>query len=246
MISIDWAMIVLSLLIASTAFRQTLCTHMQTLAGFKLYSNKNSATMDPRREKIHEIYHIVFLLQQRLVRDVIPSILDYAELYECTTTAHTFSPTMRVTESRAPMPLLTCKITKPLARVSQPVRKIVFKLTSHDQGYASDMNAGSWTWFTAKKLPPAEESGQIGDDGDSTEASSAGTPKVIARNPIASRQWITHEVTWRADSKDPAESEWVSSLRTGECFVVHAWARFPGWVNHTSSVSVKVYTVAVA
>lgn len=246
MLSIDWISIVLGLIVAFIVFRQTLYSHMQTLAGFKLYSNKNSATMDPREERIHEIYHTVFLLEQKLVRDVIPAIIDYAELYECTTTVNTFSPIIRVAEPRSPMQLLTCKTPKPLARVSQPVRKIVFKITSHDQGYASDMNAGSWTWFTAQKLPTADKDRQVSDGGESSEVSSASTPKFIIRNPIANRQWTTHEVTWRADSADPAEAEWVSSLKADERFVVHAWARFPGWVNHLSSVGVKVYTVAVA
>jgi hypothetical protein len=35
-------------------------------------------------------------------------------------------------------------------------------------------------------------------------------------------------------------------MQAGDQFAVHAWARFPAWVNHISDVSVKVYTVAVA
>ena len=53
-------------------------------------------------------------------------------------------------------------------------------------------------------------------------------------------------MVWRADSEDAAEAEWVSSLKEGDKFAIHAWARFPAWVNHVSDISVKVYMVAVA
>lgn len=81
---------------------------------------------------------------------------------------------------------------------------------------------------------------------DSTAALPADEHREIFRNPIASRRWFTHEIVWRADSEDAAEAEWVSSLTEGDQFAIHAWARFPAWVNHVSDISVKIYTVAVA
>jgi hypothetical protein len=187
----------------------------------------------------------VFLLQQKLVRDVIPAIIDYAELHECTTNETHFQPLVRVSEQHAPKQLLVCEVPRPLARVLRPVRAIVFTINSHDQGFASDRDGGSWTWFTAQKLAQP-----VGDD--QTVADENSTPPTltnhrdIVRNPMARSRFTTHEVVWRANSEDPAETEWVSSMQAGDQFAVHAWARFPAWVNHISDVSVKVYTVAVA
>lgn len=96
--------------------------------------------MDPRTSNIHDIYHTVFLLQQKLVRDVIPAIIEYAELYDYTTTETTFRPIQRISEDEAPKQLLICEIPRPIARVLQPVRKVVFSIKSHDQGFASDRN----------------------------------------------------------------------------------------------------------
>lgn len=94
--------------------------------------------MDPRTSNVRDIYHTVFLLQQKLVRDVIPAIIEYAELYECTTTDTRFHPIQRISQLQAPKQLLVCEISKPTARVLRPVRKIVFSINSHDQGFASD------------------------------------------------------------------------------------------------------------
>lgn len=201
--------------------------------------------MDSRAEKIHDIYHTVFLLQQKLVRDVIPAIVEYAELYESTTCEATFRRRLRITEDEAPKQLLVCEVPSSLARVQRPVRAITFNISSHDQGFASDLYAGSWTWFSAQKLHAAFQTHQSGIDNTSAEAV-VGDHREISRNPIASGRWFTHEVVWRADSQDPVEAEWVSSLQAGEKFAVHAWARFGAWVNHVSDISVRVDTVAMA
>lgn len=104
---------------------------------------------------------------------------------------------------------------------------------------------GSWTWFTAQKLSSTAEDRQY-EPADSTAVLPADEHREIFRNPIATRRWFTHEVVWRADSEDTAEAEWVSSLTEGDQFSIHAWARFPAWVNHVSDISVKVCTVAMA
>lgn len=205
----------------------------------------DTAAMDPRTNNIHDIYHTVFLLQQKLVRDVIPAIVEYAELYECTTSENRFHPVQRISEHQAPKQLLVCEIPKPTARVSRPVRKIVFSINSHDQGFASDRNGGSWTWFTAQKLSSTAEACQSKQT-KSTATTTDDEHREIFRNPMASRHWSAHEIVWRADSEDTAEAEWVSSFKECDQFAVHAWARFPAWVNYVSDISVKVYTVAVA
>lgn len=242
----DWALLkwlILSLLVASFAFRHTIYAY--ALSERRPYITTNKATMTSRADNIHEIYHIVFLLQQRLVRDVIPAIIEYAELYECTPAERRSYPHHRVSQYEAPMRLLICDVTQPLARVLRPVRKIVFRINSHDQGFASDPNAGSWTWFSAQKLPAVDQDCQI-SGAESSGAVGVREYRELYRNPVADRRWVTHEVTWRADSDNSAEAEWVSSLKGGDRFAVYAWARYPAWVNHISDISVVLYTAAIA
>jgi hypothetical protein len=232
-------------LIAIVVFHRTIHTFARRLLETPHRTTHSKTAMDPRASNIHDIYHTVFLLQQRLVRDVIPAIIEYAELYECAASEDRFYPIQRISEHQAPKQLLVCEIPKPTARVLRPVRKVAFRINSHDQGFASDRNGGSWTWFTAQKLSPTAEACQS-EPNDATAALAAEEHREIFRNPIANSHWFTHEIVRRADSEDAAEAEWVLSLKEGDRFAVHAWARFPAWVNHVSDISVKVYTVAVA
>jgi hypothetical protein len=229
-------------LIAIVVFHHTIHASVRKLLGI---TTNSKPAMDPHTGDIHDIYHIAFLLQQKLVRDVVPAIIEYAELYECTTSENRFYPIQRISQHHAPKQLLVCKIPKSTARVLRPVRKVVFNINSHDQGFASDREGGSWTWFTAQKLSSTGEECQS-EPHESTATPTADEHREIFRNPIANSHWFTHEIVWRADSEDAAEAEWVSSLKEGDRFAIHAWARFPAWVNHVSYISVKVYTVAVA
>jgi hypothetical protein len=232
-------------LIAVVVFHHNIYASVRKLFEAPHQTTHSKTAMDPRTSSMHDIYHTVFLLQQKLVRDVIPAIIEYAELYECTTSENRFYPIQRVSEYQAPKQLLVCEIPKPTARVLRPVRKVAFRINSHDQGFASDRDGGSWTWFTAQKLPCSGEECQS-EPNESPATPTADGHREIFRNPIANSHWFTHEIVWRADSEDAAEAEWVSSLKEGDKFAIHAWARFPAWVNHVSDVSVKIYTVAVA
>jgi hypothetical protein len=234
-------------LIAIVVFQRTIHASIRKLLDPTHQTTNSKPAMDPRPRDMHDIYHTVFLLQRKLVRDVIPAIIEYAELYECTTSENRFYPIQQISQYQAPKQLLVCEIPKPTARVQRPVRKIVFRINSHDQGFASDRDGGSWTWFTAQKIPSTASEDCQSEPTDSTATLAADDEhREIFRNPIASRNWFTHEIVWRANSEDTAEAEWVSSLEEGDRFAVHAWARFPAWVNHVSDISVKVYTVAVA
>ena len=70
----------------------------------------------------------------------------------------------------------------------------------------------------------------------------------ICSNDMADWPWPFgkwHTITWRADSLDPVQAEWVSSLVAGDRFAVYAWANYPDWVNHVTEISVTVHYVAV-
>ena len=127
-------------LTAIVVFHRAIHAYTRKLLESTHQTTNSKSAMDPRTSNIHDIYHTVFLLQQKLVRDVIPAIIEYAELYDCTISETRFYPIQRISEHQAPKQLLVCEIPKPVARVLQPVRKIVFSINSHDQGFASDRN----------------------------------------------------------------------------------------------------------
>lgn len=197
--------------------------------------------MEPAKQQMHDIYHIAFLLQQKLIRDVVPAILEYAELYSFTTSFESFDPSLKIPQREAPKQLIECEIAKVRTRVLRPLRKVTFTITSHDQGYASSRDGGSWTWFTARKR--TSDVASLPEDG-STELEYSNHKK-ICNNVMASRERRTHKITWRANSLDPVEAQWVSSVVAGDRFAVYAWAKYPAWVNHVHSIGVRLHYVAV-
>jgi hypothetical protein len=103
------------------------------------------------------------------------------------------------------------------------VNAVKFTTISHAQGYCSDPNAGTWTWFETSILRPQADSrdissdlfdnvndnvedfiDQIAEHGRSfVEIPGAGgrTSIVLARNPV-SRSSQTHEVVWDRNNNE--------------------------------------------
>ena len=69
-------------LIAVVVFHHNIYASVRKLFEAPHQTTHSKTAMDPRTSSMHDIYHTVFLLQQKLVRDVIPAIIEYAELYE--------------------------------------------------------------------------------------------------------------------------------------------------------------------
>ena len=210
---------------------------------------KSSYETEPRAEQIHNIYHITFLLRQKLIRDVVPAILEYADLYGSTTSAKNFYPNLEVYQENAPKLVIECEIANVKTRILRPVRKITFKILSCDQRAAQNRSEDSWTWFTARKSSPemALLPGCMLDVNERNEIEYR-KHREICSNDMADWPWPFgkwHTITWRADSLDPVQAEWVSSLVAGDRFAVYAWANYPDWVNHVTEISVTVHYVAL-
>ncbi|KAF2724273.1 hypothetical protein K431DRAFT_282118 [Polychaeton citri CBS 116435] len=207
--------------------------------------------------QLHRIYHVAFLLRQKLVPDVVPQILDTAGFYVAQTCARELPQPFTVVQHASPRQVLETPPVTCSVRSKRPVRKVVFEIESHDQGWASDMDGGTWTWFTARieqipsPSPPASDGD--GTDGDEDAATEHRQPPAdeasddirsneieIVRNPLASKQWVKHYVEMTAE-----DSDWVASLAVGDWITVQACAVFSGWRNHVKNVAVTVYTAAV-
>ena len=215
-------------------------------------------TLPIRRTKSHDhlqdIYQTAFLLRQKLVPDVVPAILHYAGLFQRHTCSAGPRPDNRhviVTQNTAPQRTLVTPPIQSSARLQNPVRKVVFSIQSCDQGWASNREGGSWTWFTAgvypKNEPEVEEAAPESEESSRVKRDDRFLPREreIFRNDIASSEMKLHLVEWSVNSENEDERKWVNSLENGDRIAVRAWAQFSGWQNKVKSVSVAIYTAAL-
>jgi hypothetical protein len=184
-----------------------------------------------RPHDAHDVYHMAFLLNQVLIPDLIPTILELAE-YWTKTTYERQDPKSYYQET-AGRPYLSAA-----AHALEPrmVRKLEFTITSHDQGWSSYSEwhgtyDGSWTWFEAE-IRQAD-----GEAGTNTRR--------ICTNVHADRNDKTHVVTWRSDAEDEEESDFLRALGPRSVVLVVPWARYPGWQNFVSSAKVDIYAACV-
>ncbi|KAK3718007.1 hypothetical protein LTR37_005433 [Vermiconidia calcicola] len=200
---------------------------------------------DTSQEQLRDIYHTTFLLRQKLVPDVVPAIIHHAGLFS----RHTYSTgkvdhAVNVAERTAPYTCLTTDPINSSARTQTPFRKVLFAIQSRDQGWVSNRDGGSWTWFTAGVL--SSQDAMTGETRDADQGDSfLIRERQIYRNDVASKEFKTHIIEWTTDSENEDERNWVSSLQRGDKIVVRAWARFGGWQNKVKSVSVAVYSAAI-
>lgn len=187
-------------------------------------------------EQLHNIYYTAWLLRQKLVSDVVSPIMHHAGLFQ----RHVkhFRPTKEVVVTQRSAPY-TCLASKPIqssARLQNPVRKVVVAIRSCDQGWVSDRNSASWSWFTAGVIPRMEEDDEGAEDrleqlsirtGDGDDRF-IDREREIFRNDVASRAHKLYIVEWTVDSEDETERRWVRSLRNGDRVVVRAWAQYAG------------------
>jgi len=54
------------------------------------------------KQQTHNIYYAAFLLQQKLTRDVLPAIPEYAEFYSSSTCSENFDPSLKISQREAP------------------------------------------------------------------------------------------------------------------------------------------------
>ena len=117
-----------------------------------------------------------------------------------------------------------------------PVRKVVFTITSKDQGWSSSPGShgtyeNSWTWFEAVVRDRIHEPGE---------------GKIIVRNVHAGQEYKTHVVTWTFDAEDDDERIWVRNLKRGQHVDIVLWALYPGWENHVASARIDIFTAMVS
>lgn len=128
------------------------------------------------------------------------------------------------------------------APAASPLRKIIFTITSHDQGWSSfphdhgtyhggasvfhaEIAHGNDTKTKAKKKARRDLATPI-------------RPRIV-QNVHASAAWKTHVVVWeRGDAREEVD-EWLREVKPGRLVRVVAQAADEGWENHVRDVKVE-------
>lgn len=130
----------------------------------------------------------------------------------------------------------------------KPVRRVLFEITGHDQGYCSDPSRGeSWTWFTAD-IHRRQNSNLVKDLVGLQDQGTTNKEIKIVHNRGANRKWFTHKVTWSLGNMTAADSErrtWMRALMPGDKISVVPHARYPGWENWVRRVKIDVFTTCL-
>ena len=170
---------------------------------------------------VRDIYQICFHFKEKyfLPIPVTARILDMAELWIQSSVIRN-DPQMYDQGTKRRTYLRSAPI---VGRLTQPVQKITFTITSHDQGWAETAHGTNHTWF---------EGCQIGSG-----ASRKALKWPIVYNRRANNEWYTHRMTWSL-----SDHEFLQVVKSGDRISVIACAEFQGWVNFVKDMRIDVYT----
>lgn len=200
---------------------------------------------------IRDIYHIAFLLHQKLPADLVPMILEYAELWQTIRLDTPHIPERRINEHDSPR--LQAGAIVPYYIPKGQIRLIRFKTVSRDQGWSSypehhGTYEASWSWFDVGIVEPMDEPvlpcrhrRYEGDHliGCPAELSTYkwGSKRIVT-NVHAGKEFREHVVEWRADDED--FQEMLKEIGGGCAIEVSACAQYPGWYNYVQSVQIEI------
>ncbi|GAM84126.1 hypothetical protein ANO11243_021180 [Dothideomycetidae sp. 11243] len=179
-----------------------------------------------------ELARIVFLLRHKLIIDLIPPILEYADCFDQYIVGEDLDYEIMLSEREAPRDIL---VTPPVVAnvfLRHPVRAITFEVRSHGKGWVGGGSDHCWTWFTTRLIKYGHETPSTAchapdmDIYDSPEPSinrrdrswteTADPEKYqLFRNPAAVRD-CQHKVEWRADFEKEDEAGFVRSVEQGD------------------------------
>jgi hypothetical protein len=214
--------------------------------------NPSSQSELPKR--LREIYHIAFLLRQRLPSELVPRILDFAEFWieshshrsdEVTIADHDLQLDS-AGEQLSTLYLTSTPVADTYATLSplHPVRKIVFTIHSLDIGWRlwSDPREdhgsyrNSWAWFEAEMLHSSQNA----------EAQIL-VPRYILPNVRADTlgySYSTKVQEWRHDAQDEGERAWVRALQRSSKVAINVRVtKFPA--AHVLNAGITIWTSAM-
>ncbi|KAJ7455515.1 hypothetical protein FB451DRAFT_1278026 [Mycena latifolia] len=178
-----------------------------------------------------EIIQVGLCLARMLRAQVklVPVILDLAEYWAVSSAERNDPQGVVFQQDSSDEPYISLKIS---GRSKEPLRRLVFTTTSHDQGWSdhkSDIGTHrmSCSWFEVRN--------------------ETGTRHKFQSNLHGSDKKHVHRNVWVRDAYAyiPAISDWMGTFRNGNVLKVYAKAYYPGWENHVYAVKVVAYTACL-
>jgi len=214
-----------------------------------------------------DVIEIALLLREKLPGDIIPLVLDYAQMWNVKESTCSLRPD-RVGELQAPKLQAALFVPNYLPRGS--IRRIKFIVESRDQGWSSypqdhGTYRGSWTWFEAGIR--GFDASNVGDQATLLEPVDCqhrnalddehksvclqdvtrykyGSKRIVT-NVHAGRDFRQHVVYWDLYHEDGDVRTMVQELGGGHRIEVSAHARFPGWSSYVKSVAIEIECAVV-
>ncbi|KAK5106917.1 hypothetical protein LTS08_001040 [Lithohypha guttulata] len=220
-------------------------------------------------DHVTSIIRIALLLRTRLPADLVPMILDHAELWHPIVVATSLHPD-RIAEPQSRKLQAALVIPPHLPRNS--IRRIRLITVSRDQGWSSypedhDTYRGSYTWFeagirgldpdnladieTIYQNVPVDCQHRNALDPEHVDLCLAHEERYkygaqrIATNIHAGKDFREHVVQWDLESEDEGTRRMIREVKGGCRIEVSAHAQFPGWVNYVKSVKIEVECAVV-
>ncbi|SMR56329.1 unnamed protein product [Zymoseptoria tritici ST99CH_3D1] len=188
----------------------------------------------------HELYHLAFLLRQKLVPDLVPLIFRAAGLFSRSTI--TKCQTRRIGPAHSCVYLVTPQIYSTV-RVQSPVVKVRFTIIANDWGLDRSIGQSGFSAGVIRGgLSPLREEW---DEVKRFAEHALVHERLVVVNTPGSDDLEKHVVEWKTDSEDAEEAAWVRALAVGDRIAVKAWARWASFENLVSSVEISVYTAAI-
>lgn len=188
-----------------------------------------------------DIFHTCFLLRQasrnRIPGTTIRQILECAGYWLRTSAQR--KETMTFNQHNCKEPYI--RSVPIVGRKRAPVRKIIYTITSKDQGWSSypadhGTIRGSYSWLETRRF-----------SGSDQQAETTG-PKVC-HNIHAGKTFENKVCVWNADGALATDedfstqgAEWVALLKPGDSVLLMAIAHFPGWLNIVQDARIEVFS----
>ncbi|KAI5796850.1 hypothetical protein FPQ18DRAFT_323493 [Pyronema domesticum] len=160
----------------------------------------------------------LLLISRLFPREIALHVVDAAEIWN--SSKDSLTQTVAISQYNSHQPYVKLEIKN-----KNKLRRIIFRMNSHDQGWSSDNRRfvgtyeASWTWF------------EVGVMGKKTVEN-----KLIQHNVHAKREPTYHEVVWEKDEP------WLrDNVETGDVIALYPMARYPGWVNHVLSAEIEAF-----
>ena len=126
-----------------------------------------------------------------------------------------------------------------VGRKSEPVRRILFHITSHDQSTESGPgDFGGYTWFSIERDSAGQRNDQVR----------------LLENKHHRKEWTTFSISWphqqgfdrtRFEPSDSEKEIWLTRLSRGNRVLVIPKARFQAWINFVQRADMTIYTTCL-